>query len=78
MPVTSILFVVIFVLALMALKLFNSLRTMRIRMGVGVILSMYESPLLFWIVIALQCLALGALLAIIYVACFILPNQVMS
>jgi len=47
-------------------------------MGVGVILSMYESPLLFWIVIALQCLALGALLAIIYVACFILPNQVMS
>ena len=62
----------------MALKLFNSLRTMRIQMGVGVVLSMYESPLLFWIVIVLQCLALGALLAIIYVAYFVLPNHVMS
>lgn len=78
MPVTSILFVVIFAFALMALKLFNSLRTMRIQMGVGVVLSMYESPLLFWTVVALQCLALGALLAIIYVAYLVLPNHVMS
>lgn len=78
MPATSILFVVIFAFALMALKLFNSLRALRIQMGVGVALSMYESPLLFWTVIALQCLALGLLLAIIYAAYFILPNHIMS
>jgi hypothetical protein len=47
-------------------------------MGVGVIVSKYESPLFCWLVIALQCLAVGALLGIIYVACFILPNSVMS
>ena len=78
MSVTSILSVVIIAFALMALKLFNSLRTMQIQMGVGVALSMYESPLLFWTVIALQGLALGALLAIIHVAYFVLPNQIMS
>jgi hypothetical protein len=75
MPVTSILFVVIFAFALMALKLFNSLRTMQIQMGVGVVLSLYESPLLFWTVIALQCLALGVLLAIVHATYFVLPNQ---
>jgi hypothetical protein len=47
-------------------------------MGVGVVLSRYESPSLFWLVIAFQCLVIGALLAIIYVPIFILPNQVMS
>ena len=52
MPATYILFIVIFGFALMALKLFNSLRAMQIQMGVGVILSVYENPLLFWIVIA--------------------------
>jgi len=62
--------------ALMSLKLINSLRTMQVRMGVGIILSSYDSPLLFWIVIALQCLAIGALLAIIYVGYFVLPNSV--
>jgi hypothetical protein len=76
MQVISIVFVVTVAFALMALKLFNSLRTMRIQMGVGVIVSRYESPLFFWLVIALQCLAVGALLGIIYVACFILPNSV--
>jgi hypothetical protein len=50
MPVISIVFVVMVAFALMALKLFNSLRTMRIQMGVGVIVSRYESPLFFWLV----------------------------
>src|SRR5258706_1645498 len=59
-------FPVIFAFALMSLKLFNSLRTMQIQMGVGVVLLRYESPLLFWFVIAFQCLVIGALLAIIY------------
>jgi hypothetical protein len=75
MQVITVVSVLVVAFALMALKLFNSLRTMQIQMGVGVIVSRYESPLLFWLVIALQCLALGALLGIIYVACFILPNS---
>lgn len=78
MQVTSLFFIVAFAFALMALKLFNSLRTMQVQMGVGVVLSRYESPPLFWLVIGLQCLALGALLAIIHVVCFVLPNQIMS
>jgi hypothetical protein len=51
---------------------------MEIQMGMGVVLLRYESPRLFWFVIAFQCLVIGALLAIIYVAFFVLPNQVMS
>ena len=78
MQVTSLLSVVAFALALMALKLFNSLRTMQVQMGVGVVLSRYDSPPLFWVVIGLQCLVLGALLAIIHAVCFVLPNQIMS
>lgn len=78
MPVTSILFVVIISFALLALKLFNSLRTMHIQLGFGAILPRYEGPVLYWLAIALQCLGLGALLAIIYCVFFVLPNQVMS
>jgi len=78
MQVTSLLSVVAFALALMALKLFDSLRTMQVQMGVGVVLSRYDSPPLFWLVIGLQCLALGALLAMIQAAYFVLPNQIMS
>jgi hypothetical protein len=63
---------------LMLCKLFSSLRMMEIRMGMGVVLLRYESPSLFWFVIALQCLAIGALLAIICWVCFVLPNHVMS
>jgi len=69
---------VLIAFVLMSCKLFNSLRTMKIYMGVGVMLVRYDNPLLFWFVIVLQCLALGALLAIIYVPVFILPNQIMS
>jgi len=47
-------------------------------MGMGVVLLRYESPSLFWFVIAFQCLLIGALSAIIYVAFFVLPNQIMS
>lgn len=71
-----VFFAILVAFALMSLKLLNSLRTMQIRMGVGIILSRYDSPLLFWIVIALQCLAVGALLAVIYLMCFVLPNSV--
>jgi hypothetical protein len=55
---------VLFALALISLKLFNSLRNMQIQMGVGVVLSRYESPLLFWFVIAFQCSVIGVLLGI--------------
>jgi hypothetical protein len=78
MPVVMILFPVIVAFALMSFKLFNSLRTMQIRMGVGVVLLRYESPLLFWFVIVFQCLVIGALLAIICSMIFVLPNHVMS
>ena len=64
MPVVIVLIPVIFAFALISLKLFNSLRTMQIQMGVGVVLSRYESPLLFWFVIAFQCSIIGVLLAI--------------
>lgn len=76
MQVISIVFAVMVAFALMTLKLFNSLRTMQIQMGVGVIVSKYEGPVLFWLVIALQRLAVGALLAILYVVCFIFPKSV--
>ena len=49
---------------------------MQIRMGAGVILSRYDSPWLFWLVIALQCLAIGALLAVLYLMFFVLPYGV--
>ena len=64
MQVTSILLLVVIAFAWVAFKVFNCLRTMRIHMGVGVIVSKYENPLLFWLVIALQCLAMGALLGV--------------
>jgi hypothetical protein len=78
MQVIPIALVVMIAFALIVVKLFNSLRSMQIQMGAGVIVSRDESPLLFWLVIVLQCLAVGVLLGIIYVACFILPNSVMS
>lgn len=78
MQVATMLLPVFLAFVLMSCKLFNSLRTMKIQMGLGVVLLRYESPSLFWLVIAFQCLAIGALLAIIYVPFFILPNQVMS
>ena len=78
MPVVTMLLPVFLAFVLMSCKLFNSLRTMEIHMGVGVVLLRYESPSLFWFVIAFQCLAIGALLAIIYWPLFVLPNQVMS
>lgn len=78
MPVTSIIFVVMIAFALMAFRLFNSLRTMQIQLGFGAVLPRFESPTLFWLAIALQCLGLGALFAVFYVACFVAPNQPMS
>jgi len=78
MQLTSILLFMVLAFAWMAFKVFNCLRTMRIQMGVGVIVWKDESPFLFWLLITLQCLAMSALLGIIYVACLILPNTVMS
>ena len=72
------MYLVVLAFALMSLKLFNDLRTMRIRMGIGVVLLRYEHPLLFWLMIGLECLVIGALLAIIYSVFFVLPYQIMS
>ena len=71
-----IVLAVVVAFALASWKLLNSLITMQIRMGVGVLLSRYDSPRLFWLVIALQCLALGALLAVLYLMFFVLPYDV--
>lgn len=78
MQVLTMLLPAFLAFVLMSCKLFNSLRTMEIQMGMGVVLSNYESPSLFWFVIAFQCLVIGALLAIIYWPVFVFPNQVMS
>lgn len=74
--VILILAVVMTAFALIALKLVKSLRSMEIQIGFGAVLPRYKSPLLFWVAIALQCLGLVALLAIIYFIFFVLPNQV--
>ena len=74
MPVVTMLLPVVAAFVLMSLKLFNSLRTLQIQMGLGIVLSSDESPLMFWFVIAFQCLVIGVLLAIIYAAFFVLPN----
>lgn len=78
MKVLTLLLPVFLAFALMSFKLFNSLRTMKIQMGMGVVLLRRERPLLFRFVIAFQCLLVGALLAIIYAPFFVLPNQIMS
>lgn len=77
MPVILILFVVMIAFALVGFKLFNSLRTMQIQLGFGAVLLRYESPLFFWLAIALQCLGLGTLFLIIYVVIFVAPYQPM-
>ena len=57
MQVIPIALVVMIAFALIVVKLFNSLRSIQIQMGARVIVSRDESPLLFWLVIVLQCLA---------------------
>jgi hypothetical protein len=78
MQVTAMLLPVFLAFALMSCKLFNSLRTMEVQMGMGVVLPRYESPSLFWFVIAFQCSVIGVLFAMLYWPFFVLPNQVMS
>jgi hypothetical protein len=75
MPAFLILLSITVVFGWVAAKLFHGLRTMEIQMGVGVALRRSESPLLFWAVIAIQCLAVGVEVAIMYFMVFILPNQ---
>jgi hypothetical protein len=78
MQVATMLLPFVIAFVWMSCKLFNSLRSMNIYMGVGLVLSRYENPFLFWLVITFQCLLLGALFATIYVPIFVLPNQIMS
>ncbi|WP_076859740.1 hypothetical protein [Bradyrhizobium mercantei] len=61
-----------------AARLFNSLRTMQIRMGVGVVLVRHENPAMFWSVVALQSVAVGMSLALILWSAFVLPYEIMS
>jgi len=65
MPAATVLVLLIVALVFVSWKLFNSLRAMEIRKHPGVVVSRYESPTLFWIVIVMQCSAIGVLLAII-------------
>ena len=78
MQMLTMLLPVFLAFVLMSFRLFNSLRTMEIQMGMGVVLLRYESPSLFWFVIAFQCLVIGALLAIVYWPVFVFPSQIMS
>ena len=59
-------------------KLFNGLRAMEIRMGVGVVLSRYENPLLFWAVFALQSAFASLLVAIIGFITLVAPHLTMT
>lgn len=56
-------------------KLLKDLRNRRIEMGAGVVLSGWDNPLLFWIMVALQCGALGGVIAIGYVVYFHFPAE---
>jgi hypothetical protein len=47
MEIAALFFPIFVVFVFMSCKLFNSLRSMTIYMGVGVMLSKYENPLLF-------------------------------
>jgi hypothetical protein len=78
MQIATMLLPIFIMFIWMSSKLFNSLRTMNIYMGVGVVLSRYENPALFWLVIAFQCLVIGVLFGIMYAPTFVLPNQIMS
>jgi len=75
MELAALFFPIFVVFVFMSFKLFNSLRSMTIYMGIFLTLSKFDNPLLFWIVIALQCLMIGVLLAIMYVPIFVLPNR---
>jgi len=78
MPViaTLVVFGVLLAFAWLVLKLFNSLRSMEIKIAFGAVLTRYESPLLFWIGIGLQGLGLSAVFGVIYYILCVLPNQV--
>jgi hypothetical protein len=66
--------ILLLALAATSLAVFRSFRTMQIGMGLGVVISRYETPVLFWMTVALQCLALIAVLVIIGVVCFVSPR----
>jgi hypothetical protein len=57
-----------------AIALFRTLHKMQISMGLGVTLSRYESPVLFWLVVALQGLAFVTATAIILAVCLYEPR----
>ena len=78
MPVAALILLSLLPLAWICWKLFNSLRLMEIHMGVGVVLSRYDNPALFWAVIGIQAALIGLLLAVIGYVTLVLPNHVMS
>ena len=78
MPEYYLLLTVFFGFSFFVARLFNSLRTMRIRMGVGVVLVRCEHPALFWSVVAIQSAAVGFVLELILWSIFVLPNATMS
>jgi hypothetical protein len=78
MGMILILLVPTIVLALLSFILFGSLRSMEMQVGFGGVLSRWENPLLFWLMVALQISGILVLLAIIYWEIFILPDMVMS
>jgi hypothetical protein len=78
MQVATLMLLPALLVAWMCFKLFRSLLAMEIGMGVGVVLSRYENPILFWAVITIQCAAVGGLFAVIWYVVFVLPNRIMS
>ena len=66
--------ILLLALAATLLAVFRSFRTMQVGMGLGVVISRYENPVLFWMTVALQFVALVAVLVIIGVVCFVSPR----
>jgi ABC-type Fe3+-siderophore transport system permease subunit len=78
MPVVMLLIILLLPLAWICWKLFTGLRSMEIRMGVGVVLSRYDNPILFWTVFALQCAFASLLVGTFGFIVFVLPHLTMT
>ncbi|UZE49810.1 hypothetical protein ONR75_03155 [Rhodopseudomonas sp. P2A-2r] len=64
----------VMMLLVLAIRLFDTLRSMEYRSALVGWLSRWENPLLFWFAVAMQCLGIFTVLAITYWAFFVLPH----
>lgn len=74
MQVFEILIVSIGAFAFASWKLYRSLRTLEVRWG-DLTFSPYETPVTFWLMVGVQCLAVGLCLGIIFLTFVVLPRD---